>query len=211
MLVISSGVWRATICLQFSSALCAAVFPDFETKIKAAHYVNKLWKYGIVHQSIKSDACVVCEGCLEGTDSFLNCRATTKVRGGFDGYASWDSRACLWLTRVLFSHRDSEVLNTAILTGKVVSASGQGGGQFKRMVRWWTCQRLWNAGSWMKTSYQGTVGFTSRCLGIWAFPSRSVTSVALSIPGSQGQNLDAGADEGADGDADGDDGDAEGE
>ena len=36
-------------------------------------------------------------------------------------------------------------------------------------------------------------------------------TAALSIPGSQGQNLDAGADEGADGDADGDDGDAEGE
>ena len=54
------------------------------------------------------------------------------------------------------------------------------------------------------------MGFTSRCPGIWAFPSHSVTA-ALNIPGSQGQNLDAGADEGADGDADGDDGDAEGE
>ena len=32
--------------------------------------------------SIKKDACAVCEGCLEGTDSSLNCRATTKVGGG---------------------------------------------------------------------------------------------------------------------------------
>lgn len=88
-----------------------------------------------------------------------------------------------------FCKQDSEVLNTAILTGKAVLFPSRWW-RFRRMGWWWTCQRLWNAGLRMKTSSRYNELY-------FQMPRRLVLSflfchaAALSIPGSPGQRRDA--------------------
>ena len=157
----------------FCSVCCCLSW--FETKMKAVFTMwissENMASFTKDLASIKKDACAVCEGCLEGTDSFLNCRATTKVGGGLMvTSAGTHRRACGWHEFSSLSRRTRRFWTRPFSLERLFQFPSRWW-RFKRMVRWWMCQRLWNAGLRMKTSsrYSGFYFQMPRHLGL-SFP-----------------------------------------